>query len=57
MQQDYDAFEFMTFMAQFLKDHPEVLKDQQAGWDIYWNPRKTEQKQVHFHARDASAAQ
>ena len=31
--------EFTVFMNQFLQDHPEVVKDQQFGWNIYWNPK------------------
>lgn len=27
--------EFMGFMEQFLRDHPEVVEDQQRGWDSY----------------------
>lgn len=34
----YDAFEFCRFMQDFLQAHPEVVEDQQRGWDIYWNP-------------------
>ncbi|MFZ1576254.1 MAG: DUF3460 family protein [Chromatiaceae bacterium] len=30
--------EFTGFMEQFLRDHPEVVEDQQHDWDIYWNP-------------------
>ena len=36
--QKYDAFEFCGFMQDFLQAHPEVVEDQQRGWDIYWNP-------------------
>ncbi|MDD4882171.1 MAG: DUF3460 family protein [Gallionellaceae bacterium] len=35
---DFPRGEFMEFMDQFLSDHPEVVKDQQAGWEIYWHP-------------------
>lgn len=34
----YDAFEFYRFMQDFLQAHPDVIEDQQRGWDIYWNP-------------------
>ncbi|NWG87130.1 MAG: DUF3460 family protein [Hydrogenophilaceae bacterium] len=30
--------EFTLFMNKYLKEHPEVVKDQQRGWKIYWNP-------------------
>jgi hypothetical protein len=48
MKNDYDAFEFTTFIERFLKEHPEVVADQQRGWDIYWNPRKHETKALSF---------
>lgn len=50
MKPEYNAFEFTAFMDRFLKAHPEVLKDQQVGWDIYWNPRKTNQVKFEFFA-------
>jgi len=28
----------MDFMDQYLRQHPEVAKDQHQGWDIYWSP-------------------
>ncbi|MFA5081779.1 MAG: DUF3460 family protein [Hydrogenophilaceae bacterium] len=37
---DFPRGEFMEFMDQFLRDHPEVVKDQQVGWAIFWNPRQ-----------------
>lgn len=37
--------EFTLFMDKYLKDHPEVVKDQQRGWDIYWNPKAAEARQ------------
>jgi hypothetical protein len=37
MAKDFDS-EFMTFMNNFLKAHPEVVEDQKKGWGIYWNP-------------------
>ena len=43
---DFARGEFMDFMDKFLKDHPEVVKDQQYGWDIYWNPRKADFKEL-----------
>ena len=39
MRNEFNS-EFMTFINDFLKAHPEVVKDQKYGWDIYWNPRK-----------------
>ena len=34
--------EFMVFMDAYLKEHPEVVKDQRHEWGIYWNPRKVD---------------
>lgn len=34
--------EFTLFMDKYLKEHPEVVKDQQRGWAIYWNPEAAE---------------
>jgi len=31
--------EFTVFMSQFLEQHPEVVKDQQRGWDFGWRPQ------------------
>ncbi len=31
--------EFTEFMDGYLKKHPEVVEDQQRGWNIYWNPK------------------
>lgn len=33
MHSKYDAFEFTAFMKHYLKDHPEVVKDQERGWN------------------------
>jgi hypothetical protein len=30
--------EFTLFMNQFLEQHPEVVKDQQRGWNFSWRP-------------------
>lgn len=38
MHSEYDADEFTAFMARYLRKHPEVVADQQRGWDLYWNP-------------------
>jgi hypothetical protein len=45
MRTNYEAFEFTTFMDAYLHDHPEVVEDQQLGWDIYWNPSLSPQGQ------------
>ena len=29
--------EFTVFMNRYLQEHPEVVEDQQRGWNIYWN--------------------
>ncbi len=29
--------EFTRFMDKFLKEHPEVVEDQQRGWNIFWD--------------------
>ena len=29
--------EFTVFMNGYLQAHPEVVEDQQRGWNIYWN--------------------
>ncbi len=29
--------DFTVFMNRYLKEHPEVVEDQQRGWNIYWN--------------------
>jgi hypothetical protein len=29
--------EFTVFMNGYLKAHPEVVEDQQRGWNIYWD--------------------
>jgi hypothetical protein len=31
--------EFMVFIDAYLKEHPEVVKDQRRGWDIFWKPK------------------
>jgi hypothetical protein len=36
MQKNYVS-EFTVFMNHFLEEHPEVVEDQQHGWNIYWN--------------------
>ncbi len=38
MDKEYVS-EFTQFMNRFLDAHPEVVKDSQRGWDIYWNPK------------------
>lgn len=43
---DFARGEFMEFMDRFLKDHPEVVKDQQIGWEIHWNPRKVDRTEL-----------
>jgi hypothetical protein len=30
--------EFTVFMNQYLAQHPEVVQDQQRGWDFGWHP-------------------
>ncbi len=47
MGSHYDVFEFTAFMDQYLKVHPEVVRDQQRGWNIYWNPKKAGRKGLH----------
>ncbi len=42
----YDAFDFMAFMDDYMKAHPEVTIDQQYGWDIYWNPHPPQQEKT-----------
>lgn len=37
MRNDFDKGEFMDFMDEFLDHHPDVVKDQEYGWDIYWH--------------------
>jgi hypothetical protein len=34
--------EFMVFIDAYLKEHPEVVKDQEQIWNIYWNPKKVD---------------
>ncbi len=29
--------EFDMFLNSYMAEHPEVLKDQQHGWDIWWD--------------------
>lgn len=29
--------DFEIFMAQFMKDHPEEVVKQKAGWNSFWN--------------------
>jgi len=31
--------EFTLFMNRYLEQHPEVVKDQQRGWDFGWHPK------------------
>ncbi|NCS65236.1 MAG: hypothetical protein COS39_04410 [Hydrogenophilales bacterium CG03_land_8_20_14_0_80_62_28] len=38
---EFTRGDFMTYMDQFLEQHPGVVKDQRQGWNIYWNPRKS----------------
>ncbi len=37
MRRDYVS-EFTLFIDDYLKAHPEVVKDQQRGWNLFWNP-------------------
>jgi hypothetical protein len=37
MDRDYVS-EFTRFMNQYLAQHPEVVKDQQRGWNFGWHP-------------------
>lgn len=41
--------EFTTFINRYLDEHPEVVKDQRLGWDIYWNHK------VDFKAQEEAA--
>jgi hypothetical protein len=43
---DFSKGEFMKFMDEFLMAHPEVVKDQQRGWEIYWTPTKDHPESV-----------
>lgn len=43
MRTNYAAFEFTLFMESYLQEHPEVVEDQQRGWDIFWNPQLSPQ--------------
>lgn len=36
MEKSYVS-EFTVFMSRYLQEHPEVVEDQQRGWNIYWN--------------------
>ncbi|HYP67378.1 MAG TPA: DUF3460 family protein [Thiobacillaceae bacterium] len=36
MEKSYVS-EFTVFMNHYLEEHPEVVEDQQRGWNIYWN--------------------
>jgi hypothetical protein len=36
MNKDYVS-EFTLFMNNYLKQHPEVVRDQQRGWDFGWH--------------------
>ena len=36
MESNYVS-EFALFMNRYLADHPEVVEDQQRGWNIYWD--------------------
>jgi hypothetical protein len=38
MEKNYIS-EFTVFMNRYLKEHPEVVKDQERGRNIYWNPK------------------
>jgi hypothetical protein len=31
--------EFMNFMNQYLKEHPEVVEEQRRGWNFFWNAK------------------
>jgi hypothetical protein len=42
MPTHYDVYEFTVFMDKYLKEHPEVVKDQQRIWNSYWNPKKVD---------------
>ena len=33
-----NVFEFMEFMDELLRHHPEVVTDQHRGWAKYWQP-------------------
>jgi hypothetical protein len=43
---DYDAFDFMAFMDNYMNAHPEVAIDQKRGWNIYWNPQQLDQEKI-----------
>ncbi len=34
--------EFELFMEHFMHDHPEVVADQQIGYDMYWKQQVAE---------------
>jgi hypothetical protein len=47
--------EFMEFMDRFLKTHPEVVKDQNRGWNIYWNPEIVSKDELGENVEDVLA--
>jgi hypothetical protein len=45
--------EFMNFLDRFLDEHPEVVKDQQRGWDIYWKPQKVNLEELGYQQSES----
>lgn len=44
--------EFTLFMNQYLAEHPQVVEDQERGWNIYWN-RKVDQAALEKARQDS----
>jgi uncharacterized protein DUF3460 len=38
--------EFAIFIAMYLREHPEVVKDQEEIWNIYWSPKKVDLEEL-----------
>ncbi len=45
MYTDYNVYEFTAFMDRYLKEHPEVVLDQQLIWSKYWEPKKVDREE------------
>ncbi len=45
--------EFMSFMDRFMDEHPEVVKDQQRGWEIYWKAQKIDLEELGYQVPES----
>jgi hypothetical protein len=48
---NFDVYEFENFMDQFLKEHPEVVREQHRGWSSFWDV-KINPETTHIHKED-----